>query len=114
MDKQYSHKTVEGYRTAIAGSIKPIAGKDLAQDPFISNLLKSFKRERPRSIQEFPPWDLSLVLFSLIKEPFEPLSEAPLKSVTFMTVSSLYSLQVSEETSFMLSATRNSLMLPIG
>ena len=86
MDKQYSHKTVEGYRTAIAGSIKPIAGKDLAQDPFISNLLKSFKRERPRSIQEFPPWDLSLVLFSLIKEPFEPLSEAPLKLVTFKTV----------------------------
>ena len=86
VDKQYSHKTVEGYRTAIAGSIKPIDGRDLGQDPFLSNLLKSFKRERPRSIHEFPSWDLSLVLFSLIKEPFEPLAEAPLKLVTFKTV----------------------------
>ena len=86
VDKQYSYKTVEGYRTAITGSIKPIAGRDLGQDPCLSNLLKSFRRERPKSIREFPPWDLSLVLFSLIKEPFEPLSEAPLKLVTFKTV----------------------------
>ena len=77
---------MEGYRTAIAGSIKPIAGLDLGQDPFLSNLIKSFKRERPKSLQEFPQWDLSLVLFSLIKEPFEPLAEVPLKFLTYKTV----------------------------
>ena len=70
----------------MVGSIKPIAGLDLGQDPFLSNLIKSFKRERPKSIQEFPHWDLSLVLFSLIKEPFEPLDEASLKLLIFKTV----------------------------
>ena len=56
------------------------------QDPFLHNLLKSFLRERPLALQPFPAWDLSVVLFSLVKDPFEPLSEISLKLLTFKTV----------------------------
>ena len=72
VDKQYSYKTVEGYRTAIAGPIKPIAGRDLGQDPCLSNLLKSFREKDLYPLESSLLGDLSLVLFSLIKEPFEP------------------------------------------
>ena len=50
------------------------------------NLLKSFLRQKPRAPQPFPAWDLSFVLFSLVKEPFEPVSEISLKLLTFKTV----------------------------
>ena len=33
-----------------------------------------------------PAWDLSFVLFSLVKPPFEPVSEIPLKLLTLKTV----------------------------
>lgn len=36
----------------------------------------------PRIIKRVPPWNLSLVLNALTKEPFGPLSEANLKWVT--------------------------------
>ena len=51
-------------------------------DPFLLNLLKSFLRERPRALQSFHTWDLSFVLFFLVKHPFEPTSEIPLKLLT--------------------------------
>ena len=36
--------------------------------------------------RSIPSWDLSLVLLALIKPPFEPLKDAPLKILTFKTV----------------------------
>ena len=78
--------SIEGYRTAISRPIKLSTGLDMGQDLLLHNLLKSFLRGRLRALQPFPAWDLSFVLFSLIKEPFEPLSEISLKLLTFKAV----------------------------
>lgn len=84
--KNLAFKTLEGYRTAIARPIRFATGKDLAQDPSISSLLQSFRRERPTRKHPFPQWDLSLVLLSLTKGPFEPLQKASLRDLTLKTV----------------------------
>ena len=85
-EKKLSFKSIEGYRTAISRPIKLATGLDIGQDPLLLNLLKSFLRERPRALQPFPAWDLSFVLYSLVKPPFEPVSEIPLKLLTLKTV----------------------------
>ena len=43
-------------------------------------------REAPRRKVSAPQWDLSVVLRMLLKEPFEPLEEVPLKYLTWKTV----------------------------
>ena len=59
---------------------------DVGQDPLLLNRLKSFLRERPRALQPFLAWDLSFVLFSLVKQPYELISEIPLKLLTLKTI----------------------------
>lgn len=78
--------TIEGYRSAIAGALKHSTGVDFGQDPALSAVLHSFKRERPRARQLFPPWDLSVVLTALGSPPFEPVSQVPLQLLTWKTV----------------------------
>ena len=51
----------------------------------LNRLIASFTRDRPKRNSSIPPWDFSLVL-GLTKPPFEPLSEAPLKWLTYKTV----------------------------
>ena len=85
-EKKLAFKSIEGYRTAISRPIKLATGLDVGQDPLLLNLLKSFLRERPGALQPFPAWDLSFVLFSLVKHPFEPISEIPLQLLTWKTV----------------------------
>jgi len=84
--KELSFKTLEGYRTAIARPLKFYSGVNLAEDPAISNLLQSFRRERPTLKNPYPQWDLSLVLISLTKSPFEPIRESSLRNLTLKTV----------------------------
>ena len=48
-------------------------------------LQNSFTRDRPKPNRSILTWDLSLVL-GLTKAPFEPLSEVPLKWLTYKTV----------------------------
>ena len=45
-----------------------------------------FQRDRPVKNKAIPNWDLSLVLLSLTKPPFEPLRKASLKILTFKRV----------------------------
>ena len=42
--------------------------------------------KRPKGRRGIPSWNLSLVLHQLTKAPFEPIREASLKHLTFMTV----------------------------
>ncbi|CAC5407426.1 unnamed protein product [Mytilus coruscus] len=44
------------------------------------------KYEKPPKVNLLPEWDLQMVLKTLENEPFEPLSDASLKFVTFKTV----------------------------
>lgn len=79
-------KTLEGYRTAIAGALKIVTGKDLGHNEALSALLHHFQRERPPASMSFPPWDLSFVLFSLAGKAFEPINSIPLNLLTYKTV----------------------------
>ena len=78
--------TLAGYRTAIAKTVLPYTGVNLGDDQDLSALLNNFKVERPVARNEVPQWDLSLVLNRLASAPFEPLSTAPLKFLTWKTV----------------------------
>ena len=84
-DKGLLPGTIEGYRTAVAGALRPASGVDLGKDQSLSALIHSFFREKPRSLRTLPPWDLALVLFALSKAPFEPLDSIPLKLLTWKT-----------------------------
>ena len=53
----------------------------------LNRLLGSFYRDKPFLNRGIPSWDLSLVLMSLTKAPFEPLKDASHKILTFKTVS---------------------------
>ena len=75
--------TIEGYRSAIAGALRHSTGVDLGKDPRLTSLIRSFFRERPRSLRTLPPWDLSLVLYALSAPPFEPLGQILLKFLTW-------------------------------
>ena len=68
-DKKLAHKTLEGYRTAIAEPIRLKSGKDISKSMFLTRLLQSFARERPSIARPYPNWDLAFVLQSLTKEP---------------------------------------------
>ena len=74
-EKNLCPKTIEGYRTAIAGALKHHSDHDFSSDQSLSALLRSFHRDRPRDPSRIPEWDLSLVLFALTREPFEPLKD---------------------------------------
>lgn len=54
--------------------------------PVISELIRSFELARPVSRSLAPKWNLSVVLAALIKPPFEPLSGASRRFLTWKTV----------------------------
>ena len=78
--------TLAGYRTAISKTLLPHTGVNLGDDQDLSALLNNFKVERSRPRNVIPEWDLSLVLNRLASAPFEPLSTAPLKFLTWKVV----------------------------
>ena len=59
---------------------------NISKDDNLTRLLESFHRDRPKGRRGIPSWNLSLVLHQPTKAPFEPLTEASLKHVTFKTV----------------------------
>ena len=54
--------------------------------PSFSELMRSFELDRTVIRSLTPKWDLSCVLWSLTKAPYEPLSGASLKYLTLKTV----------------------------
>ena len=77
--------TIEGYRTAIADKVGNTR-LNISKDENLTRLLDSFHRDKPKGRRGIPSWNLSLVLHQLTKPPFEPLSKASLKHLTFKTV----------------------------
>ncbi len=58
----------------------------IGSDPALSELIRSFELSRPVSRSLTPKWDLSCVLWSFTKAPYEPLSKATLSHLTWKTV----------------------------
>ncbi|MCG8432339.1 MAG: hypothetical protein MJA29_14370 [Candidatus Omnitrophica bacterium] len=87
VDKKLEVRTIEGYRSAIS-KVWSLAGiKDLSNDVYLRALFNNFALERPLSKgSNYPKWDLRLVLDSLGKALYEPLSKAPINLVTQKTV----------------------------
>lgn len=69
-EKKCAVSTVKGYRTAIGHVLKATVGVDIGQDKALSSLMSNLARD-VSGLQK-GSWDLSLVLGSLIKFPFEP------------------------------------------
>ncbi|CAC5411063.1 unnamed protein product [Mytilus coruscus] len=80
------YRTISGYRSMLSAVLPPIENYQVGQHPYISRLIKGVFHSRPPKVNLLPEWDLEMVLKTLENEPFEPLSDASLKFVTFKTV----------------------------
>ena len=69
--ERLSPSSIEGYRSA-THSVWGASGRSLADSFHATQLLRSFRAERPRSAVVFPRWDLNLVLRVLTRPPFHP------------------------------------------
>ena len=86
-DLNLSVSTIKGYRAMLSNTLKMVKGAPSpGSDPVISELIRSFELARPVSRSLAPKWNLSVVLKSLIKGPFEPLGDASILHLTWKTV----------------------------
>ena len=77
--KKNQVSTIKGYRSTISNTLKfKNTGYDFGSHPVLSELIKSFQRQRPVDRPLAPKWDLAFVLSHLCKAPFEPLDKATL------------------------------------
>ena len=84
--KSASLSTIKGYRTAVSRVLLYSQNTDLTSSRVIADLISALAHDRPRHLKTFPKWDLTMVLTSLNKPPYEPLQAADLKALTFKTV----------------------------
>ena len=77
--------TIQGYRSVIAQTLKDLDVADMSANNHLRALLTQFGVERPRSFRSSPQWDLSLVMRSLTRAPFEPMREAAMWAVSWKT-----------------------------
>lgn len=67
-------------------ALSTFLGRPLAANPWVIRFLKATVRMSPARMPGAPPWDLTLVLNALTKEPFEPIGDIPIKMLTLKTV----------------------------
>lgn len=84
--KKCQASTIKCYRSMISNTLKFHSGFDIGSDPILSELMKAFELQRPVQRSLLPRWDLGCVLFSLCKEPYEPLQKSSLLNLTRKTV----------------------------
>ena len=78
--------SIKGYRSAISNTLKFSKSADCTADPIISDLIKGFALRKPVSRSLTPKWNLTYVLWSLNKAPYEPLKTADIKYITLKAV----------------------------
>ena len=77
--------TVDGYKAAIASTLKHTKRELIGKDPVLTDLMANLRQERPPKSVKPPPWDLKLVLMALMKEPFEPMGDPSRVSLQLLT-----------------------------
>ena len=77
--------TINIYKTAITSTLRFHRQLDYGRDPHLTNLMKKFRRLKPKSGSSLPPWDLQTVLYALQKPPFEPIADGNLVSLKHLT-----------------------------
>ena len=70
----------------ISNTLKFKTGNSIGSYPVLSELIRSFKLQRPVQRSLTPKWDLSWVLVCLQKAPYEPLHKASKLHITIKTV----------------------------
>ena len=83
--KRLSISAIRGYRSALAPVLRQ-SGVDLTTDKDLAALLRSFAVSCPPRSSRLPAWDLSLVLRSLLRAPYEPLRTASTRDVSLKAV----------------------------
>ncbi len=68
--------TIKGYRAMLSNTLGFRGLSSIGSNPFLSELIRSFELSRPVFRSLTPRWDLSCVLWSLTRAPFEPLDKA--------------------------------------
>ena len=84
--KKCQVSTIKGYRPTISNTLKYKTGYDFGSHPVLSELIKSFAKQRPVDRPLAPKWDLAFVLSHMCKAPFEPLDKASLFHLSVKTV----------------------------
>ena len=84
--KKCQVSTIRRYRSTISNTLKFRTGYDFGSHPVLSELIKSFAKQRPVDRSLAPKLDLAFVLLHLCKAPFEPLDKASLFHLSVKTV----------------------------
>ena len=84
-EKKYQISTIKIYRAMISNTLKFKTGNRIRANPVLSELIRAFELQCPVQRSLTPKWDLSWVLVSLKKSPFEPLHKASKFHVTMKT-----------------------------
>ncbi|XP_057206214.1 uncharacterized protein LOC130564268, partial [Triplophysa rosa] len=85
IDKGRSFSTIKVYLAAIAACHVGFDGTSVRQHPLLRRFMKGAQHFLPMPAKTVPEWDLSMVLKSLSRRPFEPLGEVSLKHLSFKT-----------------------------
>ena len=85
-DEGMAISTIEGYRMAIASTLRATCGAEVGRCDTLAALVRNLETERVRVRRPLPDWDLSLVLRRLCGAPFEPLEHCSLKFLSWKTV----------------------------
>ena len=67
--KKCQVSTIEGYRSTISNTLNYKTGYDFGSHPVLSELIKSFAKQRPVDWSLAPIWDLAFVLSHMCKAP---------------------------------------------
>jgi len=78
--------TIRAYKSAIAQTLQSHGRQDISDDGNLKKLVRSFTLDRPRSVNTFPKWDLSLVLHFLTDRTFEPMGTSDMKWCSYKTL----------------------------
>ena len=82
-ERKLASRSIEGYRSALAATLKHASGYDPGQDDVLSNLIKNFKQKRTPAPKHIVQWDLSIVFRFLRSEIFTGSTTTPLNLLTF-------------------------------
>ena len=74
--KKCQVSTIKVYRSTISNTLKYKTGYHFGSHPVLSELIKSFAKQRPVDRSLAPKWDLAFVLSHMCKAPFEPLDNS--------------------------------------
>ena len=77
--------SIEGYRSMLSPILSQTVKLDLSHAKVVSDLMASFRAQRPRLPPALPDWDITFLLYCLSKEPYEPLDKISMQLLSFKT-----------------------------